>query len=155
VEVKSQGTTVGIAQIAVRISPEKLRSGVRLDTSSSSVTVGQPVEFFAVGWVRLPAGRSFESIKKTDVTVTTEKEGAEYLFRFGDGNASGWTVDSKIKYAYPKPGIYEATVQERYQGILEDSSPVKIEVLESPRQQPDNSERRLAPPGSFRSSPGW
>jgi PKD repeat protein len=84
----------------------------RLDASPSNISLNGKVNF--------SAARSSDA----DGNIT------RYLFDFGDGNDTGWTVKNETIYVYTVPGIYNATltVQDDDGNLSAVSAAVRISV---------------------------
>jgi PKD repeat protein len=72
----------------------------------------------------------FSAEKSTDVDGTIVR----YIFDFGDGTDSGWTIMPLVNHSYSRPGVFNATVKVRDEdGLVSSVSvPVKLTVRNRP-----------------------
>ena len=97
---------------AVNVTVLDRRPVARLEAGPTNVQLDERVDFSAA--------------------LSSDPDGTvvKYLFDFGDGNGTGWTMKATIGYYYTAPGVYNATarVMDDEGNISESSTPVAITV---------------------------
>ncbi|HEY7557396.1 MAG TPA: PKD domain-containing protein [Candidatus Binatia bacterium] len=106
-------TGMDLGETFIGISVKHTAYAVSLRTETESVSAGDPLAFIA--------------------NIEPSADDVEYLFRFGDGQESGWTRSPAATHSYSGNGDFEATVEARIRGAQAVRSPViHVNVSTSP-----------------------